>query len=236
MINLPNIDIITVNSTNPIAGLAAIKHCQKFFNFGRSIIFTHEDLNDNFVELIKISKIESINGYNDLLLNLNRYSSNDFVLVVQDDGFIINPALWTDEFLQYDYIGAPWPSEKDSAWIELQTPCMRPYMYKNLAQNRVGNGGFSLRSKKYLEYSAQFPSCDGFGEDAFLNILNYDKAIEFGIKFAPFELAMKFSYENPFYPGNEIRNPSGDCFQSVNHFGFHGHNFHNSQQLINSKF
>lgn len=236
MINLLNVDIVTINSANPGAGLAAIKHCQKVFNFGRSIIFTHENLNDSGVELVKIPKIESIDGYNDLVLNLNKYSANDFVLVVQDDGFIVNPSLWTDEFLEYDYIGAPWPSEKDSVWIELQTPRMRPYMYKNLAKNRVGNGGFSLRSKKYLEYSAQFSSCDGFGEDAFLNILNYEKAADFGIRFAPFELAMKFSYENPFHPGNEIRNSSGDWFQPANHFGFHGHNFHNSQQLIDSKF
>lgn len=236
MINLSNIDILTVNSANPRAGLAAIKHCQKFFNFGRAIILSHEDINDSAVELIKVPKIESIDGYNDAILNLNRYSSNSFVLVVQDDGFITNPALWADEFLDYDYIGAPWPSEKDSAWIELQNPRMRQFMYNNLAKNRVGNGGFSLRSKKYLQYSAQFASCDGFGEDAFLNILNYDKAIEFGIKFAPFELAKKFSYENPFYEDGETRNANGDWFQPANHFGFHGHNFYNSQQLINSKF
>ena len=33
--------------------------------------------------------------------------------MVQDiDGHIVNPHLWTNEFLKYDYIGAPWPKFK----------------------------------------------------------------------------------------------------------------------------
>ena len=39
-------------------------------------------------------------------------------------------------FFDYDYIGAPWP---------------------NNFVNRVGNGGFSLRSKKFLELTAKIP-------------------------------------------------------------------------------
>ena len=38
------------------------------------------------------------------------------MLIVQDDGFIINKNLWDEEFLSYDYIGAPWPL--DEKWFK----------------------------------------------------------------------------------------------------------------------
>lgn len=39
---------------------------------------------------------------------LDSYIETPHVLVVQYDGFILNPDAWTDEFLEYDYVGAPW--------------------------------------------------------------------------------------------------------------------------------
>ena len=57
------------------------------------------------------------------------------MLIIQHDGFILNHKAWDNEFLNYDYIGAPvyWMGNK---LIE------------------VGNGGFSLRSKKLLKIIA----------------------------------------------------------------------------------
>jgi hypothetical protein len=70
----------------------------------------------------------------------------DFVLSVQLDGFPTRPDLWSDDFLQFDYIGAPWPAE------------LNPY--------RVGNSGFSLRSRKWHEVSATLPY-NNQGDDEF---------------------------------------------------------------------
>jgi hypothetical protein len=52
------------------------------------------------------------------------------MLIIQWDGWVINPQAWTDDFLSFDYIGAVWPWHKE---------------------NRVGNGGFSLRSTKLMK-------------------------------------------------------------------------------------
>ena len=38
---------------------------------------------------------------------------------------------------------------------------------QNINRNQVGNGGFSLRSKKFLEYSASFNDCNNIDEDIF---------------------------------------------------------------------
>ena len=38
-----------------------------------------------------------------------RWLRTDHFLLIQWDGHAVNAAAWTDEFLAYDYIGAPWP-------------------------------------------------------------------------------------------------------------------------------
>ena len=51
----------------------------------------------------------------------------DYNLIIHADGFAVNPEAWTDEFLNYDYIGARW------------------------GDGVVGNGGFCLRSRKLYD-------------------------------------------------------------------------------------
>jgi hypothetical protein len=58
--------------------------------------------------------------------------NTDHNLIIHPDGFAVNPDAWTDEFLDYDYIGAPW------VW------------WASEGEN-IGNGGFSLRSRKLYD-------------------------------------------------------------------------------------
>lgn len=69
----------------------------------------------------------SIPDYNDLLTSVWFYEqiSSERFLIFQTDSCLLQKGV--DEFLKYDYIGAPWPH----------------------LGNRVGNGGFSLRSKDF---------------------------------------------------------------------------------------
>lgn len=77
----------------------------------------------------------------DLVVNLHRRFSTDYVLVVQDDGFPLRPGLV--EFVgKFDYVGAPW--ERHMTLFDVY-----PEKY------RVGNGGFSLRSKRLCEEASR---------------------------------------------------------------------------------
>lgn len=134
-----------------------------------------------------------------ILRNLNQFINTDFVLIVQYDGFIIDPSLWSRDFMDCDYIGALWP---------------------NIGQcNRVGNGGFSLRSKKFLELSAQIEYKVGkhSGEDWVACVEQYNYMLENGVNFADKILARQFSVEHIvddcFYDKNKL-----ETYQS---FGFH---------------
>ena len=117
------------------------------------------------------------------------YIKTDYCLTIQHDGFISCPDIWTDKFLEYDYIGAPWPEHYNYA-------------------NRVGNGGFCLKSKKFLltckdlfknyQFSINRSSEDvSENEDFLTSVINYDKMLQKEIKFAPVEIAALFSTEHP---------------------------------------
>jgi hypothetical protein len=97
------------------------------------------------------------------------------VLVIQWDSFILDPKQWSDEFLNYDYIGAPWPHHPN-------TP--------------GGNGGFSLRSTKLWQILAQLPMQKKHPEDQAICIFNrYRLESDFDILFAPIEVARQFAFE-----------------------------------------
>lgn len=173
---------------------------------------------------IKIEKCESFSygeEYNKFCLTeLHHYIESEYMLLVHPDGFIINPNLWDDDFMQYDYIGAPWPKH-----TVLGTSRNFPEIYKDVldsgVQYLVGNGGFTLRSKKMMEqvekiyYNGNFK---GVPEDQAI-CQGMRKDLEHkGFLFPSVEVASKFSCEEIRIDGM-ILNPD----QS---FGFHGKHHH----------
>jgi len=235
MKELTNVDIISINCVNPQASVAALNHCQKYFKFGKSILVSHIEPSEYYeIELHQLEEKLSWDGYNDHILNLKDHTDNDFVMVIQDDGYIVNPELWDDGFLEYDYIGAPWPIEDN--WISMQHKEHQSKLRENLPKNRVGNGGFCIRSRKFLEFSSQFKDTGILGEDTFLCTKMYQEAIDYGIKFAPFELAIKFAYENPCFEYDGHHWDEMIEFDQSKHFGWHGNQFSNKNELLSLKY
>jgi len=104
-------------------------------------------------------------------------------LIIQYDGFAVNADAWTDEFLEYDYIGAVW------SWHH------KIYGTKN----QVGNGGFSLRSRKLYDAILDFDLVNKPQEqedNMICRIYGDELEQKYGIKYAPNELADRFSIEN----------------------------------------
>jgi hypothetical protein len=116
-----------------------------------------------------------------MLKEIAEHVTTDYALFVQWDGMAHCRELWHDNFFDYDYIGAPWPWEPEG--------------------RNIGNGGFSLRSRRLLEACLDSrvqtsPERNHIGEDAVIGV-DFRPMLEseFGIKFAPTDLAMQFSYE-----------------------------------------
>ena len=165
------------------------------------------------IEYVSIEPLKSVDMYNRIVFqDLHKYFETSHCLIVQADSFVVNSDLWKDEFLKYDYIGGPWPNKIK----------VKPDLILNLEKNPVGNGGFSLRSRKLVEttskidfQSLNFPMK---AEDVVICHYLYQKMIDNGIRFAPPKLAAQFSMEN-------IENLYGQNKNSV--FGFHGKHMRN---------
>ena len=142
-----------------------------------------------------------------MIEDLHLIANTDYLLNIQHDTAIIDRGMWEPEFFSYDYIGSPW---KKSCGF----------------QNRVGNGGFSLRSKRFLQASSDLvyePLTDidfheHAHEDWFLCVKNYHVLMKKGVVFAPVEVAARFSVEHPIY--EKSYDPLD--LSTYDAFGFHG--------------
>jgi uncharacterized protein DUF5672 len=165
----------------------SLSHCE----FADAVFFSDQPVQGSF-RSERIEPFASLDDYEQFILTqLGKKIQTSHVLIIQWDGYVIDPESWRNEFLEYDFIGARWP------WYE--------------DDYQVGNGGFSLRSRKLLEITALggFPKPGDGGEDHLICRTcrpNLEK--EYGIRFAPNELADAFSHEV-----GEPDEPS---------FGFHG--------------
>lgn len=195
MLKLPQVTLCCVDTQFPDLGLDALLRSMKNIEFGNAVFFTRKNgfdfnrLNPK-IRLVEIEELKGVEAYSLFVLrSLANHINTSHVLVVQWDGYVVHPETWMDEFLAYDYIGATWP-EKNGSGV-------------------VGNGGFSLRSMKLLNVLQSDNIHHHHPEDDCIAKTNRSVLEhEYGIRFAPPELADRFSYEFGSPP-----EPS---------FGFHG--------------
>ena len=180
---MKTIDAVIVDTypQNALARLAIEKTVQtglvrRVHTFSTAPIYPGEEFHP-------INPIRSTADYSHYLLHIVPYFSNaDATLVIQWDGMPHAKEHWDPDFLNYDYIGAPWGNCDESV--------------------AVGNGGFSLRSRKLMEaLTALKLQCDlalpdADAEDVVICKHHRQDILDKGCVFAPFALAQKFSTEN----------------------------------------
>ncbi len=208
---LDNVTIASVNGTTNVDNtMKAMNHCLDQVSFGDSIIFTTTKFESSRIRYENIPKLDWM-GYNKFIVEeLYDRIDTDFVLIVQGDGFIVNSSAWSDDFFNYDYIGAPW---SDFIIRTSEMPQLSKFKDQTVPiQNYVGNGGFSFRSKKMLKACKELGHDGKSPEDAYICLVNLAYFKEKGVEFAPVEVADRFSYdlwaEKPF--------------SMHGHFGIHG--------------
>ncbi len=178
--------------------------CQEHFEFAEVKLLT--SLPSKQKNIIPIEHISSTEEYSYFALDkLDAYVDTLHVLVIQYDGFILNPDAWKDDFLHYDYIGAP--------WLIADWSLRFGFSKDDIGKEIVGNGGFSLRSKRLLSFCARLSREGAFTtyhpEDMVICNQNRQLFVDMGIRFAPVEIARQFSFE-------------GEHDVWKGQFGFHG--------------
>ena len=177
MLNLNTTTLLCLDTRHPELADRALQKCLAQADFADAVLLTHSayQSTDPRITTHAITPLKGIEDYSRFMIkDIGAYVSGTHVLVVQWDGYIVNPASWSSEFLEYDYIGAPWPNKV----------------------NAVGNGGFSLRSKKLLNALAD-PHIDHYHPEDSVICEDYKSYLEqtHGIQFAPAALASQFACE-----------------------------------------
>ena len=176
MIGLPNVTLIALTNKD-------------FEGHKRALDKSCEGINFGAVKLMWDEKITSIDEWNrKIIYELPNYIQTAFAMLIHADGYVLNPQSWREEFLSYDYIGAPWPLPSDS------------YSYRTANGHlvRVGNS-VSIRSTRLMQAVASRPWKEYYGntnEDGFICCHNREWLEEQGMRFAPLEVAKHFSKEH----------------------------------------
>jgi hypothetical protein len=165
--------------------------------------FSDIDFPDTIDVPVTWIKIDTIKVYNEDYSHITlkmcpEICVEEHNLIIHPDGFAVNREAWTDEFLEYDYIGACW------------------------GDGTVGNGGFCLRSRKlydaFISIGVKNSTNDyqDYMNDSFYYVITEtgekfipeDNIIckvhreklekEYDIKFAPLHIANQFSIERNY--------------------------------------
>jgi hypothetical protein len=152
-------------------------HC----DFGDAILFSDVPPTDAApFRFVRIQRLNSTQEYSHFILKeLSSLVHTPFVLIIQWDGYVLEPKAWDSRFRAYDLIGARWNWRKEGV--------------------SVGNGGFTLRSHKLLKAMSEdrFEFVPALNEDDQICCVHRSVLInEFGIRFAPEDIADRFAYES----------------------------------------
>ncbi len=224
MKSLPNVTLISYdNVDDPSRTLRALHYSSREIKFADVVLVCRirpDGVNGTTIQ--KVHEKGRAAATNWHAYGVMNYVQTDFALCIHHDGYVINPQAWRDDWLQYDFIGAPWPASSH--------PC---HPGKSESVGRVGNDGFCLKSRAFMEACHEMRSLfiagtkrppDRFGQelgsDTFYCQHQRPALEQRGITFAPVEVAADFSWET------NIEEIPGD---RPGAFGFHNFLLENKQ-------
>jgi hypothetical protein len=129
-LQLPSVTLICIDSVDANRAIKVLEHCKSLVDFGAVKLLTHIPV--NYEHRVRIKPLNSLIAYSIFMLTkVHEYIDTEHLLIVQRDGWILNPQSFDRSWLQLDFIG----------------PLFIQY-------DRVGSGGFSMRSKRLMQYIA----------------------------------------------------------------------------------
>lgn len=191
LLRLDDVTLCAITSVNLDATVAAMRRCLAQADFADAVLFTDAAIDlPTGLRRVPIERLATSEAYSHFMMRqLGDHVRTGHCLVVQWDGFLTRPDAWDPAFLGFDYIGATWPQFTD--------------------EHTVGNGGFSLRSKRLLDALRDPAIAIGHPEDVAICRTNRPLLEQrYAMRFADPETAAHFAYERE---------------KPVPHaFGFHG--------------
>lgn len=180
MLKLPDITLVVYDIKAHELTRRAIEDCVSKAKFGEVIIWSDDDrIMPSGIEarFIRCPADTHFDDYARLVwYGFPAEIHTSHYLLHQYDSWIINPSAWSDDFLAYDFVGAPW-------WYN--------------DENNVGCGGFGLTSMRLANFLAEhkneFPMAQ---PEDHVRARVYGKDLKAaGMRFAPEHVAYRFARE-----------------------------------------
>lgn len=190
-VHLPQVTLCAVSSVNVAATVQALETSLAQVDAAAALLLTDSPVQVSHpgITVVPIAPITSSQSYSDFILTrLVDHVDTSHCLVIQWDGHVLDGSHWNPDFLAYDYVGASWPQFADG--------------------HDVGNGGFSLRSRRLMKLCRDPAFRPSHPEDVAIARINREWLERQGMRFAPRALADRFAAER-----------AGDIGAS---FGYHG--------------
>lgn len=181
MLDLPTVTLACIETRSHELLRRTLVDALSKVRFGEVLILSDKPImapnSGNPIRWYKVDDAPTKEGWErQFWIELPKVVTTQHVLFIEWDAGIFDVDCWGDDFLDYDFIGAPW-------W------------YKD--GMNVGNGGFSLRTSKLMRHIAanqeRYPVAQP-GDEVLCRA--YRRALEAeGFKWAPENLARDFSFE-----------------------------------------
>lgn len=181
MLKLPDVSLVLIETREHDLAQLAIEECESKVQFGDVIIFT--DRPSQFIRadrrVITVPDWPEKVGWSRCFwYEVPLHVRTSHILGIQWDSWIVEPSSWRDEFLDWDYIGAPW-------WYQ--------------DGMNVGNGGFSLRSTPFARYirkhRARYPCLHAMDDDLYCRKYRAQIQHEAAFRWGTQDVASKFAFE-----------------------------------------
>lgn len=181
-LRLPEVTLICVDTANPKQALFAVERSMELVDFGAAVLVTRRDhglLPPPGLQLVVDTTIRTMQDYSRFMLRgLSPLVKTSHCLVVQWDGFVLDPSMWSNDFLRFDYIGPIWERFRNDE----RCSC---------------TGGFTLRSQRLLTALLDERVVSQSPEDVCI-ALEYREYLErnHDIRYADFQDARRFALED----------------------------------------
>jgi predicted O-methyltransferase YrrM len=176
-LRLPDVTLVMIDTQCHELARLAMEDSLRDVEFGDAVIFSDESIKVAGARWVKVPKWPNIAKCSHFMwYELPDHIETKWAINIQWDSWIVDVDCWTDEFLQYDYVGAPW-------WYD-----------DNL---NVGNG-CALRSRSLMRFlqtnTEKFPLSVS-QEDHLIGRVYRPALEQAGFRWAPETLASRFSIE-----------------------------------------
>lgn len=202
LLTLHNVTLLGIDGHTPLDTLRTMHHSMRQARFAAAVIVSDRPIPDSHLRGVTNLTYPLAANRSDyelaVLRRLHTFFQTPFVLHQEWDSILANPLAWDEGFTYCDYIGAPWPY-----------PFHGPFPFNIpfdpiTEQTCVGNGGFTLLSKRLCEQVSAMSQGNDIRmrvNDVWIGCVLRPELERRGLAFASESLAFRFSCENRIYTG-----------------------------------